>query len=109
MVSAKTNGVSEEGMIVRNKDGSIRKTLGRKSLRPSHENSARCSVSEGNVSQSSTTNFEVKKCGSSVKISTQKYSRGGSGKRGGKSVGGRPSGKDSSKRDRCFGRKTSDQ
>ena len=60
MVSAKTNGVSEEGMIVRNKDGSIKKTLGRKSLRPSHENRARCSVSEGNVSQSSTTNFEVK-------------------------------------------------
>jgi hypothetical protein len=51
MVSAKTNGASEQREIVRNKDGSIRKPLGRKTK----IDNARGSLSEGNVSRDSNT------------------------------------------------------
>ena len=51
MVSAKTNGASEPSEIVRNKDGSIRKPMGRKTK----IDKARGSLSEGNVSRDSNT------------------------------------------------------
>jgi len=51
MVSAKTNGASEPSEIVRNKDGSIRKQLGRKTK----IDKARGSLSEGNMSRDSNT------------------------------------------------------
>jgi len=51
MVSAKTNGASESSEIVRNKDGSIRKQLGRKTK----IDKARGSLSEGNMSRDSNT------------------------------------------------------
>ena len=51
MVSAKNNGTSQDKAIIRNKDGSIRKTPGRKPL--NMVQNARTSVSEGNISQTS--------------------------------------------------------
>ena len=51
MVSAKNNGTSQDKAIIRNKDGSIRKTPGRKPY--SMVSRARASFSEGNVSQAS--------------------------------------------------------
>ena len=51
MVSAKNNGTSQDKAIIRNKDGSIRKTPGRKPQNMVPR--ARTSFSEGNVSQAS--------------------------------------------------------
>ena len=51
MVSAKNNGTSQDKAIIRNKDGSVRKTPGRKPYNMVPR--ARASFSEGNVSQAS--------------------------------------------------------
>ena len=50
MVSAKTNGASEQVGIIRNKDGTIRKQPGRKSQKNSNTTRARGSVSESSIS-----------------------------------------------------------
>ena len=56
MVSAKTNAVSNK-QIIRNKDGSIRKQMGRKPQFSTIGTQARGSVSEGNLSHTSSTHF----------------------------------------------------
>ena len=56
MVSAKTNAVSNK-QIIRNKDGSIRKQMGRKPQFSTIVTQARGSVSEGNLSHTSSTHF----------------------------------------------------
>jgi hypothetical protein len=50
MVSANKNGVSNEQAIIRNKDGSIRKQMGRKPQKSTINQQARGSVSEGSIS-----------------------------------------------------------
>ena len=59
MVSAKTNAVSNKQQIIRNKDGSIRKQMSRKSQFTTIGNQVRGSVSEGNLSHTSSTHFTM--------------------------------------------------